>query len=77
VSKNRPYLRRLQAVIEVLRMPHAPNAVYHEDCYTWDHKEIVVRVLQLREKQPCTACGAMVSGKPAVKVEQLGLWDAA
>lgn len=44
------------SVIEVLRMPDAPNAIYHRQCYTPQSSEIVLGVIALKDSVKCEKC---------------------
>jgi hypothetical protein len=55
----------LRAVIlQVLRQPLGPNAFYHTGCYVPGKREIVAKVLRLRDDQQCSACGAIIASGP-------------
>ncbi|MBO0777256.1 MAG: hypothetical protein J2P37_00310 [Ktedonobacteraceae bacterium] len=68
-------------VLEVLRMPTAPNALYHASCYEPERREVVLQVLELRPggNHRCAACqrsffDATLRPGP---IRQLDLWPAA
>jgi hypothetical protein len=50
-------------IIEVLRMPRAPNVLYHKQCYASQeqHKDdVVLEVLRLINDAKCVKCGVMI-----------------
>ena len=55
-------------VVEALRRPRAANALYHRECYVWDGKEVVVRVLRLIHDDMCVQCGLPLSRRPIVQL---------
>jgi hypothetical protein len=66
----------VENVIQVLRLPAAPNACYHTACYQDDGSEVVVRVYRLIRDEPCAGCHGMVSDPPMeaqARIEQLVL----
>lgn len=74
----------MQNIIELLRMPHAPNAVYHKQCYVPQKDELVLEVLRLKDDALCTKCKQSISkglayeGSSDVeekRIAQQSLWD--
>ena len=50
-------------IIEVFRMPIAPNAVYHRQCYISDEQQkndIIFGVLRLKDDVMCIKCGNVI-----------------
>ena len=69
-------------VIEVLRMPQAPNATYHKQCYTPKSGEIVLDVLRLIDDTSCAKCKRTIGKGPVYeegiekpKIVQRSLWE--
>ena len=48
------------SVIEVLRRPDAPNAIYHRRCYTPQPQEIVLGVIALKDNVKCAKCNKRI-----------------
>lgn len=50
-------------IIEVFRMPMAPNAIYHRQCYTPDEQQendVILGVLRLKDDAMCTKCAEVI-----------------
>lgn len=64
-------------VIEVLRMPIAPNALYHAACYQPDQRAVVLQVLELRGTGRCARCQRLLFPPVAQHqiIRQLDLWS--
>ena len=58
----------VQGIVEVLRRPYAANALYHAECYTWDEKEVVHRVLRLIHDEECVQCGMSLSRRAIMQL---------
>jgi len=68
-------------IIRVLRLPSAPNAHYHAECYTPIENDLVCGVLRLKDDQSCAVCGGLIPAglhtddqQEETKLEQLSLF---
>jgi len=72
------------SVIEILRRPDAPNAIYHRACYVPQRDEIVLGVIALKDSVKCAVCkkrikkgliDIMDNPFEEQQIVQLSLWE--